>query len=157
MKAFSGIMILLAFHASAAHAGTLYVGPAETYTTIQSAIDASSNGDVIIVRDGTYTGTGNRDIDFKGKAIHVKSEHGPNRCTVDAWGMWDDYPFRGFVFWSGEGPDSILEGFTVTGGASQHGAGVECYRSSPIIVGNVFTENTCFFCGGECMSDTDRP
>ncbi|HUW31414.1 MAG TPA: hypothetical protein VM223_07350, partial [Planctomycetota bacterium] len=39
-----------------AHAATRYVGPGETFTTIQSAIDASLNGDMIIVRDGTYTG-----------------------------------------------------------------------------------------------------
>jgi len=51
----SGVIALSALLASAfpavasANAATLYVGPAETYTTIQSAIDASSNGDMINV------------------------------------------------------------------------------------------------------------
>ena len=37
-----------------ASAATLYVGPTETYTTIQSAIDAANNGDAINIDGGTY-------------------------------------------------------------------------------------------------------
>jgi len=47
-------------------------GPAD-FTTIQAAIDTSADDDTVIVRPGTYTGHGNRDIDFKGKAITVRS------------------------------------------------------------------------------------
>ncbi|UCD29284.1 MAG: hypothetical protein JSV03_02045, partial [Planctomycetota bacterium] len=49
---------------------TIYIdddGPAD-FNNIQAAIDAAGNGDTIVVGDGTYTGDGNRDIDFKGKA-----------------------------------------------------------------------------------------
>jgi hypothetical protein len=49
--------------------------PSITYPTIQSAIDDAVNGDVVIVADGIYTGAGNRDIDFLGKAITVCSEN----------------------------------------------------------------------------------
>lgn len=38
------------------------------FTTIQDAINAANNGDIIIVQPGIYTGNGNRDIDFFGKA-----------------------------------------------------------------------------------------
>jgi hypothetical protein len=46
---------------------TVYVP--DDYPTIVAAITACTDGDSIIVREGTYTGGGNRDIDFAGKAI----------------------------------------------------------------------------------------
>jgi len=46
--------LLVALLAASAWSATLNVGPGETYTTIQSAIDASSDGDVINVYPGTY-------------------------------------------------------------------------------------------------------
>ena len=59
---------------SPATADVLHV-PGE-YLTIQAAIDAAVNGDEVIVADGIYTGEGNRDIDFGGKLITVRSENG---------------------------------------------------------------------------------
>jgi len=41
-------------------ADIIYVGPAESYTTIQAGIGAMSGGDSLIVRNGTYTGASNR-------------------------------------------------------------------------------------------------
>ncbi|MCK5175031.1 MAG: hypothetical protein KAR47_16675 [Planctomycetes bacterium] len=81
------------------------------YTTIQAAIDAADTNDIVVVADGTYTGSGNYDIDFKGKAITVRSEHGPENCIIDV-----DEGHRGFYFHSNEDPNtSILDGFTITG------------------------------------------
>ena len=73
------IAMLLLTLASAATGRTIYVdddGPAD-FSDIQAAIDDSNDGDIIEVRPGTYTGTGNRNIDFKGKAITVKGKYGP--------------------------------------------------------------------------------
>ena len=50
-------------------------GPAD-FNNIQAAINDANDGDRITVADGTYTGNGNRDIDFLGKAITVHSENG---------------------------------------------------------------------------------
>ena len=36
----------------------------EDYQLIQTAVDAASDGDIILVADGTYKGTGNHDIKF---------------------------------------------------------------------------------------------
>ena len=41
------------------------------FPTIQAAIAAVADGDVILLAAGTFTGEGNRDLDFLGKGITV--------------------------------------------------------------------------------------
>ena len=137
-----------------AEAGTLHVGPGEPHTTIQSAIDAASDGDMIIVRDGTYTGSGNRDIDFGGKAIHLMSENGPENCIIDCQGS-EAEPHRGFYFHSGEDESTVVDGFTIKNGYAdgsreeRDGGGINCYEnSSPTITNNTITGNTADRHGG---------
>ena len=64
--------------------------PAHPFDAIQEAIDAASDDDMVIVRDGTYTGEGNRDINFNGKAVHLMSEDGPDNCVIDCEGAEAD-------------------------------------------------------------------
>jgi hypothetical protein len=111
------------------------------YPTIQSAINASSNSDTIIVLDGTYTGSGNRDINFHGRAITLKGLGGPENCIIDCEGTYS-HPHRGFYFHSAEDSDSILDGFTVTGGFLEGpGAGIYCENSSPTMNNCIITNN----------------
>jgi hypothetical protein len=35
------------------------------------------------VLDGTYTGGGNRSLDFHGKALVLRSQNGPQNCVID--------------------------------------------------------------------------
>jgi hypothetical protein len=99
------------------------------YPTIQAGIDASANGDTVLVAPGTYTGDGNRDIDFKGKAITVKSENGPQTCIIDCNSVSREW-HQGFFFRSSEDCNSVLSGFTIT-----KGRGIICKSgSSPTII-----------------------
>jgi predicted outer membrane repeat protein len=113
------------------------------YPTIQAAINAAVNGDEIVLGDGTYRGTGNRDMDFKGKAVTVQSEKGAEGCVIDCQNAG-----RGFVFHSGESSGSILEGVTITRGSAESGAGVHCSASSPLIRRCTLAENKATRKGG---------
>jgi len=123
--------------------------PSAKYPTIQTAIDAAVNGDEVVVVDGTYTGTGNRDIDFLGKAITVRSKNGPENCIIDCEGSPEN-AHRGFYFHSGETLSSVLDGFTITGGhissttpSDPIGAAgaIYCDNSSPTIANNIILSN----------------
>jgi parallel beta-helix repeat protein/predicted outer membrane repeat protein len=128
-------------------AGTITVdddGPAD-FDNIQAAINHSNNGDFVFVFPGTYTGSGNYDIDFLGKAITVRSENGPNNCIIDCNDMIDYgdgyvyfYPHNGFGFHNNEDANSVLDGFTITN-CRLHA--ISCY-SSPTIKNCIITGNT---------------
>ena len=83
--------------------------------TIQGAINAASLGDTIVVADGTYF----ESIDFLGKGITLRSTAGPAVTIIDGLGA------NGSVVKcvSGEGPDTVLQGFTITGGNANTGGG----------------------------------
>jgi parallel beta-helix repeat protein len=130
-----------------ATADTIYVcwdGTGD-YTTIQAGIDAAAAGDEVVVCDGTYTGAGNRDLDFAGKAITVRSASGdPAQCIIDCASGG-----RGFHFASGEGSDSIVEGLTITNGYAESGGGVFCTAlSSPTLTNCAINGNSADYYGG---------
>ena len=153
-------ILILAAH-STALSEIIYVdddGSAD-FDTIQAAIDAAFDGDVVLVAPGTYAGDGNRDIDFGGKAITVKSEAGPESCIIQCGGRYRVYGppqsiepeyHRGFHFHSHEDANSIVQGFTVTQGYMEREAGgaFYCVESSPIIRDCIITGNTARFGGG---------
>ena len=117
-------------------------GPAD-FSKIQDAINSAENGHIIIVRDGVYSGPGNYDIDFRGKAITVRSVD-PNDPVVVATTVIDcDRQGRGFYFDSDEGPSSVLDGLTITRGQAQSGAGIYCgYGTGPTIRNCIISNNT---------------
>jgi len=102
------------------------------FDAIQEGIDAAVDADTVLVLDGTYTGAGNRDLDFAGRLITVRSENGPEDCVIDC--SWEGV-VRGFYLHSGETADAVVDGFTITNGdAGQHsGGGICCRYSSPTI------------------------
>jgi hypothetical protein len=109
------------------------------YPTIQAGIDAAQPGDTVIVAKGTYTGAGNYNLDFHGKAITVQSENGPYNCMIDCE---DILGHRGFTFQNNEGNDSIVRGFTITRGYKYTGgAAISMEGSSPTITDCFITGN----------------
>jgi predicted outer membrane repeat protein len=124
----------------------LGTGQAET---IQAAVDAASDNDVIFLEAGTYMGPGNRDVDFGGKSITVISIDGPLVTTIDCEGLG-----RGFIFQSGETSSSILSAVTITNGThASFGGAVYCVNSSPSIEDVIFYSNSAGVRGGAVYCD----
>jgi parallel beta-helix repeat protein len=156
----SALAIILAT-ASIGLTATIHV-PADQ-PTIQGGIDVAVEGDTVLVADGTFTGDGNRDIDFLGKAIVVMSENGPDATIIDCEGDSLD-PHRGFYFHSQEDSSSVIHGFTITNGYASYeyypesmGGGIYCYYSSPTITGNTITRNKADTDGGGIYSWVATP
>lgn len=113
------------------------------FDAIQEAMDAAGDGDTVLVLDGTYTGVGNRGINFGGKALTLQSENGANTCIIDCQNA-----DCALYFLQGETAASIVDGFTITHGSKPPPAG-ECsciggiyiYDASPIIRNCTITEN----------------
>ena len=112
--------------------------PAE-YGTIQAAIDAAVDGDEVIIQPGTYTGQGNYNIDFKGKAITVRSIEPENPSIVAATIIDPESGWhRAFYFHNEEDPNSVLAGLTII---NCYGSGaIYCYQSSPTVSNCVVRE-----------------
>ncbi len=158
MKKLSIILLGMAayFWATECPAATITVNwdGSGDFTTIQAGIDAATAGDEVIVADGTYTGDGNRDLDFGGKAITVQSENGPDDCVIDCDGT-EAERHRGFYFHNGEGPGSVVNGLTVINGFSYTGGGIYCDSSSPTLINCTFSGNTIRLGGGGAMYNSN--
>lgn len=127
----------------------------DPYCSIQTAIDNAADTDEIEVAAGTYLEA----INFNGKAVTLRSADGPEVTTIDGTGS-----FHVVQCVTGEGPETVLDGFTITGGHAVgrddpdfKGGGMYNSGSSPTVRDCIFTGNfasaDCGFsvCGGGGM------
>jgi hypothetical protein len=144
MRALASLAVVAALSPRLAPADVLYVEPRgiTPFVDIQPAIDAASDGDVILVFPGDYG-----PVDFQGKDLVVRSTDGPLITTIDATGTGGPAA----LFEGGEPPTAMLHGFTLTGGQGVPddsivitvGGGVYITRqSSPRISGNWIVGNS---------------
>ena len=141
------LVLVLGLAAGNADADTIHVcwDGSGDYETIQEGIDAAQDGDEVVVCDGVYIGPGNKNLDFAGKAITVRSANGPDNCIIDCE---NEFPSRGFYFHSGETRASLLQGLTITNAHAVDGAGIYCDHSSPTIADCTIVANVAMFMGG---------
>ena len=130
--------------------------------TIQAAINSALNGDTVIVEDGTYTGSGNRDIDFGGKNITVTSQHGAASTIIDCQGS-SSANHRGFYLHSGE-TSAVISGFTIengyegngdgTGNGNKQGGAIDDFSAGLTLQNCILKANTADY-GGGVFSDSE--
>lgn len=120
------------------------------FKTIAQGVGIGLSGDTVIVRDGLYTGASNRNLDFTGRNLVVKSQNGPANCIIDC-----QQASRAFQFKSGENATARVEGFTIQNGTSlgstfqpTYGGAIHVWASSPTIQGCIFTNCTGYTDGG---------
>jgi hypothetical protein len=114
----------------------------------------ADEGDTILLANGVYLGMGNRDVEFLGKAVVVRSENGSGFTIVDC----EASPYAhhcGFLFLEGEGPGSVLEGVTIRGGYRENGGGIVCHQSSPTIKDCIISGNVAETFGGGLFLDLE--
>lgn len=141
----------------------------EDFGTLQAAIDAAEDGDLVSVGPGTYL----ERLDFQGKDLQVSSTDGAEFTVIDA-----DFQGTAVSFVSGEPLTTTLAGFTIRHGDDNYGGGIFIYYSAATVrdcilednsagnggaiavnqgqlelTGSTLASNTAYELGGAVMSD----
>ncbi len=101
------------------------------FGTIQAAVDATRDGDTVVLEPGTYSGPGQCDVDLRGKAITIRGTEPENpdvvaATVVDCQGS-GKVTQRGFYVVGSKG--ATISGLTITNGLADAGGAVYCESS----------------------------
>lgn len=132
----ASLLLTLSVMVATAHALTIHVP--DDYPGIQIAIEASQQGDSIIVRPGLFV----ENINLMGKAVKLVSEEGPGNTIIE--------PASGtsaiVTFNSGEDSNTVVDGFTIRNNSGNRGV---AFNNSGGVVQNCEIQNCSYsFLGG---------
>lgn len=116
------------------------------YPTIQEGINASNDGDTVLVQPGMYV----ENIRFYGHNIVLGSLYLTTGDTIYIAETIIDGDSSGSVviFEFEEDSLAVITGFTIQNGFSHNGGGIYCAYSSPKIIGNSIRDNIASNEGG---------
>jgi hypothetical protein len=137
----AGVVVLCA---SLAGADITNITQGTTHLTIQEAISSATHGDEIVVDPGTYH---EAYINLEGKAVTLRSQD-PSDPGVVARTIINGGSFIVMFAILGEGPDTIVSGFVMTGSDADFCGGLLIEASSPTIRRCVFQDNSAMYEGG---------
>jgi predicted outer membrane repeat protein len=105
------------------------------YATIQAAINAASDGDIVLVSDGTYS----ENINYNGKNITVQSVNGAGSTIIQGSGA----NAAVVTFNTGETSSAVLDGFTIDNqAASTATRGIYISGATPTIRNSIIQGNS---------------
>jgi hypothetical protein len=136
------------------------------FDAIQKAINDANDQDIVVAKDGTYSGVGNYNMDALGKAITIrKHREDPDAvCTIDCQSLGRAINFR-----NGEVPTTRLDGLIITNGLARdpnwpnepnateipqaYGGAIYCKGSSPWINDCIIEDSVAQYGGGAVLCD----
>jgi hypothetical protein len=110
------------------------------FPTIQAAIDAATDGDVIELGDGTFRGAGNHPLQLTEDLIIRSTSGDPDRCIIDCEGSASAHSL-GLAVWPSAPSTAMIQGLSVVHGYGESHGGVWC-GASVSFVDCVFADNT---------------
>jgi hypothetical protein len=137
------VMVALAYLSGSA----TIINIPDDYLTIQEGINASTDGDTVLVQPGTYV----ENINFNGHNIVLGSLFLTTGDTayIEETIIDGDSVGTVVVFESGEDSSAVITGFTIQNGFSVGGGGgVHCQDSNPVIRSNRVVANIACWGGG---------
>jgi hypothetical protein len=124
-----------------AHATTWTVGPSGEYATIQAAINVASDGDIITVANGSYTGD-NLTSDVQ---VTIESVNGPTNTTITASGSDPIFSLTGGA------SDLLIDGFSITG--TDGASAIDASAATATFENCIFYGNAGVTGGGAMLAD----
>jgi hypothetical protein len=109
------------------------------FRKIQKGVNNAGDGDTVLVERGRYV----ERVNFFGKAILLASHFifDGLESTIESTVIDGDGLGNVVTFDSGEDSNSVIRGFTLTGGYGAYGGGIYCEASSPTIAENFLCAN----------------
>ena len=125
------------------------------YPTIQAGINASFDGDTVLVQPGTYV----ENVNFNGHNIVLGSLFLTTGDTSYISSTIIDGNSSNWAVSFGNEEDctAVITGFTIQNGYAYYGGGIVCGPSNPTISNNIITGNSASMIGGGIYCDNSSP
>jgi parallel beta-helix repeat protein/predicted outer membrane repeat protein len=147
----AALLVALSCVLSIAQAKELTVdddGPAD-FNTLGSAVQAASEGDTILVKEGLYRGRGNRGIQVNGKALTLRGEAGASGTIIDCQSQ-----DGAFTLYDSQA-SLTLEDLTLCNGVRSQGGAVCAYSGSLTVSRCIFYGNGATSMGGALYVESE--